>query len=191
MTVVEPSEFGARWNAWYPDAEPRSWVMRAAYEDRWLRIHSLPNGKRYPDSDREVAVILARQNSLAGELLQDDGVVLLGYEYTGGTRIPPAHTLRRWLPDAAPVMRLASEDEDNDGAVSVFAGFVRWGDGNFDSALREVARGELQLILLNWKTGAAFAPYDGGADSFWRTEFERDLARKKFDEWLSTLPSGL
>ena len=40
-------------------------------------------------------------------------------------------------------------------------------------------------MLLNWESGAAYAPYDGGADLFWPPEAEREVARARFCDWLS------
>jgi hypothetical protein len=60
-----------------------------------------------------------------------------------------------------------------------------------DAALRAVADDQLRLLLLNWDTGAAYAPYDGGADLFCPSEHERDSAREHFKRWLSSDPSGL
>jgi len=40
-------------------------------------------------------------------------------------------------------------------------------------------------------TGAVYAPYDGGADLFFPSTWERDLARDRYRAWLSRDPGGL
>ncbi len=157
---------------------------------RWLRMHSLPGSKRYPDSDAERAVLLARHNAAADAIIDGAPCVLLGYDDTGSHALPGDHPLRAWLPNAPPVMRLAPEDEDSD-ATSIFAGRLPWRPGILDAALSEVAEDRLRLILVNWATGAAYAPYDGGADLFWPTEVARDIARSRFSAWLSSHENGL
>ncbi|MDB4915783.1 MAG: hypothetical protein JWM95_3427, partial [Gemmatimonadetes bacterium] len=59
----------ARWPEWYPDAPPVGFLLREAYPDRWLRIHSLPEAKRYPTSGFDYAELLRRHNSVAADVL--------------------------------------------------------------------------------------------------------------------------
>ena len=123
-------------------------------------------------------------------MLRDTSTVLVGYEYSGAYQLPPTHPLRPWLPDAPPVMRLPP-DEAEDDATSVFAGRVRWTPGTFDDLVLQVADDRIRFMALNWDSGAVYAPYDGGADLFWPTVVERELAQQKFDPWRSVRADGL
>jgi hypothetical protein len=42
-------------------------------------------------------------------------------------------------------------------------------------------------LLVNLDSGQVYAPYDGGADLFYSTEFARDNARERFAAWLQSL----
>jgi hypothetical protein len=164
--------------------------MREAYPHRWFRIHSLPRGKRLPEREEEYVTVLARHNTVTEALIGTAECALIGYDYEGVQHRPANHPLAAWLPDAPPVMRLPSEDGNNE-PTSLFAARMPWYDGMLDAALRAVADDQLRLLLLNWDTGAAYAPYDGGADLFCPSEHERDSAREHFKRWLSSDPSGL
>jgi hypothetical protein len=189
--IIDPAEFCSRWDAWHPDAVPVGWILRQD-GDRWLRIHSLPESKRYPDTDAERQLLLARHNAVADAIIGDDPCVLLGFDYHGRDHLPPGHRLRPWLADAPPVMRLVPGDDDQDAEpTSIFADFVTWRPGAFDALLLDVADDRLRLLLLNWTNGAVYAPYDGGADLIWSTETERDAARARYAAWLSREDTGL
>ena len=54
----------------FVDTYPVSFLMREAHPECWFRIHSLPEGKRYPESDAEWETLLARHRE--GEVDRDD-----------------------------------------------------------------------------------------------------------------------
>jgi hypothetical protein len=189
--IFDPTAFRSRWLAWHPGSVPIGWVLRHD-EDRWLRIHSLPESKRYPDTDAEREVLLARHNTVADAIIGDAPCVLLGFDYEGRYHLPLDHRLRAWLSDAPPVMRIAPDEDDEDAEpTSIFASRVTWHPGAFDELMLDVAEDRLRFLLVNWNSGAVYAPYDGGADLIWPTETERDAARARYASWLSLEESGL
>jgi hypothetical protein len=189
---IAPYEFLAQRRVWYSDTEPRGWAMREEYPERWLRIHSLPEGKRYASSDDQLDILLDRHNSVAEAVLGSAPVALLGYDYEGRDLLPNTHPLRSWLTAAPPIMQIPPDDDDEDAkATSVFGALIEWEVGALNARLLDVAADRLRLMLVNWDTGAAYAPYDGGADLFWPSAAERDLAEERFRAWLSAHPSGL
>lgn len=191
MQPIDPKEFEARWREWYPDVDPHGWAIQALYPHRWLRIHSLPASKRLPETESDYVTILERHNAVASAIVGTAECVLIGYDYDGVYSRPPKHPLAALLPAAPAVMRLAPDDDDESEPISLFAGRDPWYPGMLDHWLREVADDRLRLMLLNWDTGAAYAPYDGGADLFWPSETLRDRARDAFSSWRSSDPSGL
>ena len=191
MNAIDPNEFKARWREWYPRVDPHGYAIRELYPHRWLRIHSLPGSKRLPESESDYVTILERHNAVASAIIGTAECVLVGYDYDGVHSRPVNHPLASLLPDAPTVMRLAPDDDDESEPISLFAGSDAWYPGMLDHWLREVADDRLRLMLLNWDTGAAYAPYDGGADLFWPTEAQRHTARDAFSSWRSSDPSGL
>ncbi|MEM7570586.1 MAG: hypothetical protein AAF337_12405, partial [Pseudomonadota bacterium] len=61
------------WKTHFPDTAPVGWDLRARLEGRWVRFHSLPGGKRYPENDKERSIVLERANLLARAVLGDAG----------------------------------------------------------------------------------------------------------------------
>lgn len=192
VTPIDASDFRRRWQDWYPDTAPLGHRMRLAHPARWLRIHSLPDAKRYADSPAEQATLLARQNRAADLLLGErTTVALLGYEHTGRELLPDDHPLRGVLPpDAPPVMRLDPDDEYQE-AISIFSALREWRSGDLDDLLLGVADDHFRLMLLRWDTGAGFAPYDGGVDLFFASPGDRDTLRPSLAAWQSHRPDGL
>ena len=192
-----PNDFSSRWEEWYDDVPPLGFLLRAAFSDRWLRIHSLPGGKRYPTSGLEHAELLRRHKSVAAHLLTDGGeCVVLIYE-----------TCER---DAADVARSAGVEgvqlvrpfelspelwDSEDGLfvapMCIFGFAARWNGDDFAGLIAAVADDKAGALVADPISGRVYAPYDGGADLFFRNEAERDQARSRFGDWLSRLEEGL
>lgn len=82
-------EFNKLWISNYPETVPISYLFKHDSADRWFRIHSLPDSKRYPDNDEEWELLLKRQNTIITDLFGlDSKVFLLTGEYNWGERIP-------------------------------------------------------------------------------------------------------
>ena len=71
------SQFKEIWTSKYNLTPPISYHLRYAFPERWFRIHSLPESKRYPENDSEWGILLNRQNSLIGDLLGKDSDILV------------------------------------------------------------------------------------------------------------------
>jgi hypothetical protein len=57
--------------------------------------------------------------------------------------------------------------------------------------LRAIADEETQALLVELDRGQVYAPYDGGADLFFASTFERDLAKARYANWLSAREDGM
>lgn len=56
------------WEGRWPMASPLGYELRVAYAEQWVRFHSLPESKRYAESDDEYAEILRRHRTVLREL---------------------------------------------------------------------------------------------------------------------------
>lgn len=193
------SEFAALWKGYYPSAFPVGWMMRAAETRWWARFHSLPLSKRYPETDDERAVLLDRQNQLAGEVLGEGGSGWLvqthwvtpdGYTDIADANDPFQESREYPLSPAFSFLR-----DEGDGEVSswkVMASPLVWKKGAFDSTLLRVADDKAGPTLwVSNADGAVFAPYDGGVDLFLPSKAQCEAIRSKHANWLSTHPEGL
>jgi hypothetical protein len=191
-----------QWWGWYGKAPPVAHVMREVYEDRWLRIHSLPRSRRYPDSASDWEELLARHNAVATELLGDgEPCILFTTCFDWGDSPLPARLSD--VPVAPAPTRLEPLDETwpgeeplrqlrDDGTLWLYATELRWSAGAYDPLLRAVADDKTgRVLLVSSGTGRVYAPYDGGADLFFLDPEERRAARERHRAWLSSHPEGL
>ena len=192
------SDFLARWDIWYPDAPPIGFLLREEYEDRWLRIHSLPEGKRNATSDQEYDEILRRHNRVATDVLGAHAacVLLLGPHPTERGVTHLAEQCRfpeSGFGDAGPLSpKLWDADEGFYGVpMSLSGSRTVWLEGAFDRFILEVAEDRVRGLFVADDGWQVYAPYEGGADLIFATTFERDLARERYAAWLSAHPSGL
>lgn len=192
------SEFADIWRAFYPNAGPTGWLMRAADVPHWIRFHSLPLSKRYADTEEEYSTLLSRQNALADAALGNDRPCWI---------VQACWTTREGfveLTDEYEMFRVSREfgleyafsfdvDEGDDAAHwNVMAGPVRWTYGGFDEVLLRIADEQSAPTLwISAESGAVFAPYDGGIDLFLPSEATVKDLRRKYVDWLPSQPDGL
>jgi hypothetical protein len=197
MTPAD-AEVLARWSHWYPDAPPVGFLLRESYPDRWLRIYSLPEGKRYPTSGFDYAELLRRHNAVADDVVGAGSpcAILLVHTCKGrGVRAigRAAGLTSSGLPRLGQ-LPLALSDEDNGvfaAPMCVFGSQARWTRGGFDRFITEIAEDRSHGLVVSLASGQVYAPYDGGADLFYLTEYERDQARDRFRIWASPRRDGL
>ena len=78
------SEFIGYWTREYLEAFQIGHELKWVYPDRWFRIHSLPESKRYAESDSEYQIIFDRQNKLITDLIGDGTEVILSLGFFVG-----------------------------------------------------------------------------------------------------------
>ncbi|MEQ1912594.1 MAG: hypothetical protein ABMA15_27490 [Vicinamibacterales bacterium] len=152
-----------------------------------LRIHSLPQGKRYPDTEAEYLELLARHNAAATAVLGGGAacVLLVGLWSPDDlaveqNRLPAMAGLK-----FVDVPDLPSPTDPEEVEHAFHAASIKWSPGVFDSIIRDVADEALPLIVFaNLTRRAAYKPYDGGADLICGSfERARELAAE-YAEWL-------
>ena len=70
-------EFEKFWNNYFNQTIPLNYLFKEVYRERWLRIHSLPQSKRYPDNDLEMNIILQRQNQIISDIYNENEEIYL------------------------------------------------------------------------------------------------------------------
>ena len=189
-----PPDFSARWDGWYEDAPPLAFLMRPAYPERWLRIYSLPQGKRYPTGGFEYAELLRRHKAVAREVIGEGwACALLLLEVC---RIMPNDlSVAAGLQTELQRLELPPELwEDDEGCfvepMCLFGVGVVWNGDSFHGFMNAVADDKIEGLVVQLDSGRVYAPYDGGADLFFADAEERDAARVRFAEWISPREDG-
>ncbi|RYE42987.1 MAG: hypothetical protein EOP24_30215 [Hyphomicrobiales bacterium] len=156
-----------------------------------MRIHSLPESKRYPDDDCERAEIVRRHLEIAQALLAGQELCILFLTWFGPVHGSHPESISGF--EVAKLTHLADlsifEDDDE---VHFFATPFPWNEEEIKKLVLATADGLIGPILFaNMESGTAYAPYDGGADLFFPSHLQADIARKRWASWLSERPDGL
>jgi hypothetical protein len=187
-----------QWNSRFSGCEPVAHRLRTAFPDRWVRFHSLPGSKRYPEDESEYAKVLYRHNHILGQLVGPRRqVVLLTTGYSGSTEPAclqpespsPGRDAVFWR--TIPMHELEGNSTEPN-YWHVFACVREWRRGLFDPIVRLVADDVLSNVMIvapdcRW----VLHPYDGGMDVIMESSAARDLLKSSNSEWLSPHPSGM
>ncbi|MBL0888725.1 hypothetical protein HGK34_21005 [Myceligenerans sp. I2] len=159
-----------------------------------MRFHSLPESKRYADSEEEYQILLGRHHQILAELRADDEstIVAVRREWFDGGRFSAPKRFRRIAATWSLWRTFADDDPDVHGTP--WYAFARWvppTPAALDPLLRRVADDIDLTLFTNATVDWIYAPYDGGADVIARTTEHRDALKARYSDWLSPHPSGM
>jgi len=192
-------DFNRFWILNYPDTVPISHLFKHDYMDRWFRIHSLPESKRYADNEEEWNILLKRQNEIITDLFgADSKVILVTGEYNWGERtihlVDEEEVFRNYSFSKLDNIYLynLNPNDYNNGEVyrPAFAEIV-WMSNQHDKLLREIAKDNIRAFFVSFNKNIIVAPYDGGIDFVLKDSLTRDIFKNKYKAWLSFRKDGL
>lgn len=162
----------------YPNCTPISWLLRERYKHIWFRIHSLPESKRYAETDDEFQELLRRHNELASDVIGEGSNILLFW-----------HGLN---PSGGIDGRKAQQYADGCFEAAVYVFSSSWRAHLFDEFIKCVADDCCSSsIFLAVESGNVYAPYDGGADVLVKDARKLQAMKTKYAKWSSKFKSGL
>ena len=173
---------------------PLGHILRAELPERWLRVHSLPDAKRYADTPIEYSTLLTRHNAVATAVLGIGAKCLLFVGRPEGDL--QWQSERQTLPGTKETTftlfkSVADDDEPAQMAMNFWCAPVRWHPERFNELLRAVADDEEDYIIFaSLQTGEIYAPYDGGADLILGSSTRCAELKQKFAAWMPHHPSG-
>jgi hypothetical protein len=177
------------WKCAFEGALPAGFLLRKHFPDRWLRVHSLPDARRYPSCATEYEEILNRHNTVASYVLGEGSKCSLFIARFGESHEWPDAT---FLPLVGDIPSHAIASGDPDEPIQFFGLQVTWHRSVFDKLICAAADDKTGPILFaNTATQTIYAPYDGGADLFFSSPTAIELAKLKFHPWLSAREDGL
>ncbi|MFF3890024.1 hypothetical protein [Streptomyces sp. NPDC001914] len=161
-----------------------------------MRFHSLPESKRYPESEEEYAIVLDRYNTVLDELFANTDVFVVTVDWSPTPTGPAGHPTRQTLHPEGIRWWTESHQDDPDPEFRIhtrlYADRRRWHRGCLDELLRAVADDALaEVFVADTELRHLHHPYDGGADVILATPAERDRLRDLHKDWLSSHPAGL
>jgi hypothetical protein len=170
----------------YSQAFPLSHLLRAMAPHAWMRIHSLPESKRYASNDLEREVVFERYRRFGSALLGEGSPCSVIQ-----ARLNQATPDSDWLPklDWKP---LYQNVETEDEVWSSWIAPTSWKPDEFRSLLMAIADDKVRAFaFLSATTDAVFIPYDGGADGFSLDQLALQQLSSNFRSWSSKHPAGL
>lgn len=171
--------FRHEWEQHHRGRQPLGWHLRQDSQVPWVRFHSLPESKRYAEDEAERRIILSRANLLGDRLLGSQTACWLVEANPRETR---KDGVLAWT---------YSEDVEDSFEWRFYVHPVTWEAGSFDPILAAIADWQILALWMSRKSGAVFAPYDGGFDLFPPTSDDVAALKSERAEWLSSEPSGL
>jgi hypothetical protein len=178
--------FNREWLAFRADRRPVGWMLRQDTSVPWVRFHSLPDSKRYPENDLEEGLVLRRAWALG------DAILGRGTDCWQVECRPKELDLPYWN---VPVTGVASSTfavEEDGGLWSSYVLPITWRPDALDATLLAIANEQTGPTLwINRGTGEIFAPYDGGFDLFPSSADEVARLKAEYKEWLSSHAEGL
>ncbi|MFD7442233.1 hypothetical protein [Streptomyces sp. NPDC059909] len=194
---VTPSLLATLWRERRPSGPPIAHTFRGTHADGWVRFHSLPGSKRYPESEDEYAIVLDRYNTILDELFAGMDVFVVTMDWSNTPTGPAGYPTPRqelhpdsvhWWTEA----ELDDPDPEFHTHTRLYADRRPWRHGCIDDLLRAVAdEAVVEVFITDTELHRIHHPYDGGADVILTTPAERDRIRNRHSSWLSTHPSGL
>jgi len=192
-------EFTVFWNSTYPETTLLSHYLKNKYADRWFRIHSLPQSKRYANTAQEWEILLMRQNKIMTDLLGKDATFLMitgDYFSAGHHELHPLSAISsleniHFTPLEHIDLHKLSPDE-YDGGIYYRPRFSpqTWRNGKFDAALKDIANDELRVLFVSVENNCIIAPYDGGIDIILKDPETKNSYKENYKDWLSAREDG-
>jgi hypothetical protein len=192
--------FDKYWASQYPDSVPLSYLFKHHYADRWFRIHSLPESKRYAETDLEWTILLSRQNDLCTDLFGVSvPIIIVTGEYNWGESsalhlVQSAEIFKPYpftLLDDISMATLDTQFEHQpDLKYSPAFAETIWKPQNHDKLLVAIANDEQRAFFVSFDKQITIAPYDGGVDIILKDTETQDFYKQKYKRYLSGREDG-
>ncbi|MGN7783847.1 DUF3885 domain-containing protein [Niabella sp. 22666] len=192
--------FQELWALHYRDAVPISHLFKHRYADRWFRIHSLPQSKRYAENEDEWEILLSRQNEIITDLFGLDTPILIvagEYRWDESKSIHVTEEEEIFNPfsfillDNIELNKVGKEQYNEHNFYSPAFAPTIWKRNYHDKLLREIAKDNTRAFFVSFDKNVIVAPYDGGIDFILKDSLTKEKYKNKFVNWLSEHESGL
>lgn len=187
------TQFEQSWNKHWGKSPAGVAPYIPQHADHWLRLYTLPNGERLPESQQDGQIILSRCNALLSFLTNNKKpLMVISAEWTNmPDQKNSAWPKRSEIEPAANYWKSVDEDptEEDPEFKSYRQIYVRehaWSNGSLDRLLISVAKDEIAGVVIappncEW----LISPYDGGVNLFVANKDTLTLLKEQFDSWVA------
>lgn len=191
---MKANELDRFWTTEFGDNSPFADELKLKFVDRWFRIHTLPESKRYADNDVETNEILSRHNLILDDLFDaKDNFILVTCNFSA-EKVPVKSPKPEGIGFQANFWRsinISDDEESEEYYCHLFLDPKQWKVGILDELLRLIANDEISnLMVISIENNVVYHPYDGGADVILKDSQTRDNYKQKYEHWLSARPDG-
>lgn len=193
-------EFYTLWILNYSETAQISHIFKRIFSNRWFRIHSLPESKRYADNESEWETLLLRQNEIITELFGlDTNVFLVAGEYDWDNE-RKIHTTQNkdvlkeysfTQLDNIDLYKLNSDDYNNGEIYRPAFAETIWKPKQHDKLLKEIGADNTRAFFVSFDKNIIVAPYDGGIDFILKDSPTKDFYKSKYSQYLSKREDGM
>jgi hypothetical protein len=180
-TQLAKEKFLTYWQSIYPESPPIASFFKRRLSERWARIHSLPESKRYADTKVEWNVLLDRQNSVIDSLVEQHAPVRIVINYID----IDCHLFLSFDLENIGVF----VDEEGETVYQSFTFETTWQSHTLNPILMLIADGDLRAFII--APDCLIAPYDGGVDVILKDTHRCWEFKQQFKDWLSKREDGL
>ena len=187
---MNKEEFNKYWKKHYPESHLIGFELKNIYPNRWLRIHSLPESKRYAESEIEYQTILERQNTVISDLFGENSKIILSFglyntESNNNKSIELTEFGKYEKLKTIALHKVKPEEYQDECFYHVYIRNENWKRNSKDKLLRTIADDEFRALLISPKTNCIVSPYDGGIDIIVESQQKRNELKEKYKDWLS------
>ena len=196
MTI---KQFNIFWASNFADTIPIQHYFKHDYADKWFRIHSLPESKRYADNEQELNILLNRQNKIATDLLGDNTNLLLvtgdyNYNSPNDVHITKEESIFSsysfTILENIDLHKLSPDEYERGQTYRPAFSEIVWNSDRHNFLLKEIANDRVKAFFVSFDNKAIVAPYDGGIDIILKDTATRDIYKQKYKDWLSEREDG-
>ncbi|MBC8404845.1 MAG: hypothetical protein H8E15_06445 [Planctomycetes bacterium] len=168
------------WNEIAGTVRPVAYQLKWAMEDRFVRFHSLPEKKRYPDNAREMRFIIDRHNEVLSAVFSL-GEKLASIEMTWSNKLSKRARSRGYLH----WKDVQKDADDSDCMIHLYYKEKIWSPDCLNWAITAAANEDLfGFMVIGVESKAIYHPYDGGMDIIMPSVKERDNMSDRFERYL-------
>jgi len=183
-------------NSWlepeFKDVFPVACIMKHRLPDLWMRVHSLPESKRYPETDEEREIVIERYAQFGTALLGAQmPCYIVRSQFHDAVLDPKRFGSLAWVP--LPAVRESEEEEEPNGDIwRSWCAETSWQPDVFRALLLDIAEErDSGVSFVSKASENMFAPYDGGADGFSFDSRLLERLKHEFHPWRSPRDDGL
>lgn len=176
MTKEQFTDF---WAENYPESQPINYLFKHIYKDNWLRIHSLPDAKRYANTKEEMDIILFRQNTIIDDIFSQNSDIQIVVNFIESNSF--LFSMFNFTNIGVLI--------DNETVFQSFCFETTWETNGLNPMLMEIAEDNLRAFIIG--EDCLICPYDGGMDLIFKDVNKKYFYKEKYKKWLSKRVDGL